>query len=178
MNRMGFKFFSNLNNKKGRLEEKDMVAVGSASDHEENKILSRNNIKLNLASVDKYEAIKMAGRLLVESGCVDEDYIDAMIERENDLTTYIGNGVAIPHGVGRAKEFIKKSGLVVLQFPQGVDFDEEKAYLVIGIAGVGDEHLDILSNIATVIGDDDEKKLKHLHSTNDVNFIYEIFTTS
>jgi mannitol/fructose-specific phosphotransferase system IIA component len=178
MNRMGFKFFSSLNNKKGRLEEKNMVAVGSASDHEENKILARNNIKLNLASVDKYEAIKMAGRLLVESGCVDEDYIDAMIERENDLTTYIGNGVAIPHGVGRAKEFIKKSGLVVLQFPQGVDFDEEKAYLVIGIAGVGDEHLDILSNIATVIGDDDEKKLKQLHSTKDVNFIYEIFTTN
>lgn len=155
-----------------------MVAVGNASDYEENKILCRNNIKLNLASVDKYEAIKMAGRLLIESGCVDEDYIEAMIERENDLTTYIGNGVAIPHGVGRAKEFIKRSGIVVLQFPQGVDFDKEKAYLVIGIAGVGDEHIDILSNIATVIGDDDENKLKQLQTTKDVNFIYESFTAS
>jgi mannitol/fructose-specific phosphotransferase system IIA component len=173
---MGFKIFSNLINKKGRLEE--MIAVGSAMDQEENKVLLKQNIRLNLATVDKYEAIKMAGRILVESGCVGESYIEAMIQRENDLTTYIGNGVAIPHGVGRAKEFIKKSGLVVLQFPQGVDFDDEKAYLVIGIAGVGDEHLDILSNIATVIGDDDQEKLLKLKTTKDVNYIYESFTTN
>jgi mannitol/fructose-specific phosphotransferase system IIA component len=174
---MSFKFFSVFNNKKGSVEE-DMVAVGSASDNIDNKVLRKDNIKLDQVSVNKYEAIRMAGRLLVESGCVDESYIEAMLEREDDLTTYIGCGVAIPHGVGRSKEFIKKSGIVVLQFPQGVDFGDEKAYLVIGIAGVGDEHMDILSNIATVIGDEDEEKLNKLKTTKDVNYIYETFTAN
>jgi mannitol/fructose-specific phosphotransferase system IIA component len=167
---MGFNFFSKLNNKKGRSEE--MVALDRVDN---NEILSKDNIRIGLASIDKYEAIKMAGRILVQSGCVNEDYIEAMIKREEDLTTYIGSGVAIPHGVGEAKKFIKKSGLVVLQFPEGVDFGDEKAHLVIGIAGVGDEHIEILSNIATVIGED-EDKVKELMTTKDVNFIYETFT--
>jgi mannitol/fructose-specific phosphotransferase system IIA component len=175
---MGFKFFSKLNNKNERLEEEAMVAVDSVKGNGEDKVLCKENIKLDLASVDKYEAIKMAGRLLVDSGCVDESYIEAMIQREDDLTTYIGNGVAIPHGVGKAKEFIKKSGLVVLQFPEGIEFDGEKAYLVIGIAGVGNEHIEILSNIATVIGDDDGTMIEQLRRTKDVDFIYETFTTN
>lgn len=174
---MGFKFFSVFNNKRGSVEE-DMVAAVSANNNTENEVLKKDNIKLNQPSVNKYEAIRMAGRLLAESGYVDESYIEAMIEREDDLTTYIGCGVAIPHGVGRAKDFIKKSGIVVLQFPEGIDFGEEKAYLVIGIAGVGDEHMDILSNIATVIGDEDEESLNKLKTTKDVNYIYETFTTN
>ncbi|MBC7088005.1 MAG: PTS sugar transporter subunit IIA [Tissierellales bacterium] len=138
-------------------------------------VLLKENILLNLHNMDKYDAIRFAGELLVKSGCVDEAYIDAMIERENDLTTYIGCGVAIPHGVGKAKEFIKKSGIVILQFPDGVDFDGQKAYLVIGIAGKGDEHLSILANVATIISEDEEK-LKELIKTNDVDFIYSTFT--
>jgi mannitol/fructose-specific phosphotransferase system IIA component len=174
---MGFKFFSGFMNNKERAVE-EMIAVGSTGERGENKVLSENNIKLGLEAVDKYDAIKMAGRLLMESGCVDENYIEAMIEREDDLSTYMGNGVAIPHGVGKAKKFIKKSGVVVLQFPEGVDFGEEKAYLVIGIAGVGDEHIEILSNIATAISDDDDQKLEQLRITKDVNYIYNVFTQS
>ena len=144
--------------------------------YETQTILKKKNIKLGLKSVDKYEAIKMAGRMLYESGYVEEDYMDAMIERENDLTTYIGMGLAIPHGVGKAKEFIKKSGMVVLQFPDGVKFGDDLAYLVIGIAGVGDEHLSILGNIATAIDVDDEQALERLRSTSDAAYIYELFT--
>ncbi|WP_127836990.1 PTS sugar transporter subunit IIA [Clostridium prolinivorans] len=173
---MGFKFFSSLNNKKESSCEKK-VQLETNYENKENEILLKSNIKLNLPSVDKYEAIKMAGKLLVESGYVDENYIQAMIERENDLSTYMGNGVAIPHGVGKAKQFIKKSGIVVLQFPEGIDFGEEKAYLVIGIAGVGDEHINILSNIATIIGED-ENKIQELKMTKDVNYIYETFTAN
>ncbi len=158
---MSFGFFSSFKNKNKKSEE--------------NEVLSKNNIKVGLRVADKYEAIRMAGRLLVEGGYVDENYIDAMIRREDDLSTYMGNGVAIPHGVGRAKEFIKKSGLVVLQFPEGIDFGEEKAYLVIGIAGVGDEHLNILSNIATIIGED-ENTVSILRDTEDVDYIYKTFT--
>ena len=158
---MSFKLFSSLGNKRKKKE-----------------ILLKENIRLNLNSVNKYEAIKMAGKILVDHGYVEESYIEAMIEREEDLSTYIGNGIAIPHGVGRAKKFIKKSGIVILQFPEGVDFGEEKAYLIIGIAGVGEEHLQILSNIATVIGEGDPDKIGKLKTTKDVNDIYETFTAS
>ena len=140
-----------------------------------NEVLRKENIRLNNKSVDKYEAIRMCGRLLAEGGYVEESYIEAMIERENDLTTYIGNGVAIPHGVGKAKSHIKKSGIVVFQFPEGVDFDGEKAYIIIGIAGVGDEHIEILSNIATIIGED-ENIINKLKATNDIEYLYRIFT--
>ncbi|WP_343119298.1 PTS sugar transporter subunit IIA, partial [Clostridioides difficile] len=101
-----------------------------------------------LDSVSKEEAITLAGRKLVENGYVKEEYIPAMLEREKVMTTYMGMGVAIPHGVNEAKKEILSSGIVILQFPNGIDFDGEKAYLLIGIAGVGDEHLEILSNIA------------------------------
>ncbi len=80
-----------------------------------------------------------------------------MIQREEMLTTYIGKGIAIPHGVSDAKDAIKKSGISILQFPKGIDYDGEKAYLVIGIAGVGNEHLGILANIAETMEEADEE---------------------
>jgi len=119
----------------------------------------------------------MAGRLLFESGYVEEEYIDAMIQREDDLSTYIGKGIAIPHGVGEAKKNIKKTGMVVLQFPNGIKFeDDDIAYLVIGIAGVGDEHLQILSNIAVAIEGEDEDITNKLKSSQDAEYIYDLFT--
>jgi len=145
-------------------------------DTSDNKILAKKNIKIGLESTDKYTAIKMAGRLLFEGGYVEEEYMDAMIQREDDLSTYIGKGIAIPHGVGEAKKNIKKTGMVVLQFPNGVMFDEDLAYLVIGIAGVGDEHLQILSNIAIAIEGEDDNIADKLKSTDDVDYIYNLFT--
>ncbi len=141
---------------------------------EEAEILKKSNIVLNLKSVDKEDAIRMAGQLLVEGGYVDSSYIEAMLEREKQLSTYIGKGVAIPHGVGRAKNNIKKTGMVVLQFPQGVMFDEEKAYLIIGIAGAGKEHLSILANIASTL--DDDVTVDIFRKTKDPQEIYEKFT--
>ncbi|SJZ47266.1 PTS sugar transporter subunit IIA [Garciella nitratireducens] len=169
---MGFFSSFSFQKEKGKIKKETLENIHQ---HEENRVLLKENIKLNLESVDKYQAIKMAGKILVDSGYVEEDYIEAMIQREKDLSTYIGCGVAIPHGVGKARKLIKKSGIVVLQFPKGVDFGVEKAYLVIGIAGVGDKHLQILSNIATIIGEDQEK-LEHLKTTKDVQYIYETFT--
>ncbi len=138
------------------------------------KILVKNNIKLGLKSVDKYEAIKMAGRLLVQSGYVENEYVDAMLQRETELTTYIGQGIAIPHGVNAAKEKVKKSGIVVLQFPDGIDFGEGIAYIVVGIAGKGDEHLDILSNLVGAIVDDNGEKLEQLKITKNVDYMYNV----
>lgn len=129
-----------------------------------NNVLCKENIFLGLEPVSKEDAIILAGQKLVENGYVNENYIEAMLEREKIMTTYMGMGVAIPHGVNEAKKEVKQSGIVILQFPEGVDFDGEKAYLIIGIAGVGNEHLEILSNIAVALDDDLTDRLKD--STN------------
>ncbi|AIF50495.1 PTS mannitol transporter subunit IICBA [Pelosinus sp. UFO1] len=144
-------------------------------DKEDSAILRKSNILLGLKSMERDEVIRMAGSLLYKSGYVNEEYIEAMIEREKDLTTYIGKGIAIPHGVGKAKENIKKSGMVVLQFPEGVSFGDETAYMVIGIAGVGNEHLSILSNIATAINEEDDSMVEVLRTTTDSEYIYNLF---
>ena len=137
-----------------------------------NKVLCKENIFLGLDTVTKEEAIVLAGQKLVENGYVNENYIDAMLEREKIMTTFMGMGVAIPHGVNEAKKEVKNSGIVILQFPEGVDFDGEKVHLVIGIAGVGNEHLEILSNIAVVLDDDLTDRLK---DSTDKDEILEAF---
>jgi PTS system mannitol-specific IIA component len=129
--------------------------------------LEEKNIFLNLKSESKEDAIVRAGQELVKMGCVDKEYIDYMLEREKVATTYMGLGIAIPHGVNEAKKTIKESGIVFLQYPDGVDFGEEKAYLVIGIAGKGDEHLEILSSVAIKIDEDLVEKLKNTDNKQD-----------
>ena len=131
--------------------------------------MDKNGIKLGLKSVSKEEAIRAAGELLVEQGCVEPAYVDAMLDREKLVTTYMGMGLAIPHGTTQAKGTVKKTGIVFTQYPDGVDFGDEKAQLVIGIAGIGDEHLDLLSKIADTL--DDEEVLEKMKTTTDVDWI-------
>ena len=124
-----------------------------------NVLIAKEQIKLNASIVDKREAIALAGNLLVDGQHVAKEYIDKMYEREELTTTYIGNGVAIPHGTNESKPFIKSSGISIVQVPDGVDFGGgNTAYLIIGIAGVGDEHLEILSNIAIVCSEEENVK--------------------
>lgn len=137
------------------------------------KILDIKNIKINLPSVGKEEAIKAAGQLLVDGGYVQKNYIEYMLQREKECKTSIGNYVAIPHGIAKSKEEIKKSGIVVLQYPEGIDYDGDLVKLVIGIAGKNDEHLEILGNIAEIISD--QEKVEKLVQTNDVEEIYHSF---
>lgn len=136
----------------------------------ETSILKLENIRLGLAPCTKEEAIRMAGGILVESGYVLPEYVDAMLEREKTVSTYMGMGLAIPHGTSEAKSKVLKSGIVVLQFPEGVDYGDEKAHLIIGIAGVGDEHLDILSNLSGVL--EDEAVLEEVIKTSDTMVVY------
>ncbi len=136
-----------------------------------NSLLLRKNIIIGLAPESKEEAIRRAGRLLADSGYVEPSYADAMIDRENLATTYMGMGLAIPHGTSEAKEKVLKSGICVLQYPEGVDFGEEKARFVIGIAGVGDAHLEILSKLAETL--EDEELLEKLMVTEDPEEIYK-----
>lgn len=125
------------------------------------EILCEENIFLNVKSMSKEDAIRFTGQKLVDLGYVKDNYIQAMIDRENLMTTYMGMGVAIPHGINESKKDVQHSGMVILQFPQGIDFDGEMAYLLIGIAGKGNEHLEILSNIACKLDDDLTESLRY-----------------
>lgn len=123
-------------------------------------ILSTNKVKLNAKPKDKFEAIRMAGQLLVDAGHASAGYIDKMIEREQTLSTFMGNGLAIPHGTQDSKSLILSTGLSIVQIPDGVDFgDGETANLVIGIAAAGNEHLDILTNVAVICSEDENIEL-------------------
>lgn len=125
----------------------------------EPSLLTLADIILDAQATDKWQAIRLVGERLLAAGRVEPAYLEAMVAREQEFTTYIGNGLAIPHGVGSAKAQIIASGLSVAQFPQGLDFgDGNTAYLVIGIAGKGDEHIDLLSRIAVRCEDPAEVK--------------------
>ncbi|MFP3719098.1 PTS sugar transporter subunit IIA [Niallia circulans] len=114
-------------------------------------ILKKENIILNSSLASKEEAIKKAGQILVEQGYVSEDYVPAMLQREEISSTYMGNFLAIPHGTDEAKTAVLNSGLSVIQAPNGVDFgDGNIVKLIIGIAGKDGEHLELLSQIAIV----------------------------
>lgn len=120
------------------------------------QILSAENIVLNQTFATKEEAIRFTGKLLVDRGYVAPAYVEKMIEREEMTTTFMGNFVAIPHGTDDAKKEVKESGIAIIQVPEGVDFgDGNIVKLIIGIAGKGDEHLDILSNIAVVVSEEE-----------------------
>lgn len=119
-------------------------------------ILSKEKVMLNQKVTSKQEAIQLAGKLLVQGDHVTENYVDKMLEREAQLTTYMGNGVAIPHGTNDSKQWIRSTGISIVQIPEGVDFGNGNiAYLVIGIAAVGDEHLEILSNLAILCSEEE-----------------------
>lgn len=133
------------------------------------KVMVKEGILLNQKPVTKEEAIQAAGELMHKLGYVDETYVDAMQEREKLVTTYMGMGIAIPHGTTQAKGTVKKTGIVLLQYPDGVPFGDEKANLVFGIAGIGDEHLDLLAKICETL--EDEATLDKMKTTDDADWI-------
>ena len=135
------------------------------------QVIVAEGIKLGQKPVTKEEAIQTAGELLEKLGYVDDSYVVAMQERERLVSTYMGMGVAIPHGTTQVKDTVKKTGIVLLQYPEGVDFGAEKAQLVFGIAGIGDEHLDLLSKLCTLLKD--PALLETLKSTDDVQWVLE-----
>jgi len=116
-------------------------------------LLREGNILLNQHFNSKDEAIKKVGELLVSGNYVKEAYIGKMLERENISTTYIGNNIAIPHGTSDSQNEILESGISIVQIPEGVSFGNDVAKVVIGIAGKGNTHLGLLSNIAVICSD-------------------------
>lgn len=140
------------------------------------EVLAKDNILTGLKTESKDDAILRAGHLLEQKGYVRKGYAEAMLKRENESTTYMGMGIAIPHGTDEAKKDIIRAGIVILQYPEGVDFGDEKAYLIAGIAGKGDEHIEILASLGETF--EDEDKLKTLMSAEDPNIIYNILNNN
>lgn len=149
-------------------EAEDDVVTGGAH----TSVLQLSSIKVGQKAADKWEAIAETGNLLVKGGYVSMEYVDAMMERERITTTYLGMGIAIPHGTESAKKNVIRTGISVVQYPEGVEFDGEKAYLVIGIAGVGDEHLELLARVSEAL--EDEDVLEKLKTTTDAEEIYKV----
>lgn len=138
-------------------------------------VFNENSIVLGARFDNKLEAIKESGKMLLDRGCVDPEYIDAMIERDEKVSVYIGNGVAIPHGVAGSEKYIKASGVSFIQVPDGVEFGpDKKAYIVIGIAGVNDEHLDILAKLAITCSDLD--KVEELRTAQSKQVVMDLLS--
>ncbi|MDO3677809.1 PTS sugar transporter subunit IIA [Paenibacillus ehimensis] len=136
----------------GRLRsEGPQGAANEPESGEGEALFTPDHVQIGAQADDKWQAIRQVGGLLVRLGLVRDDYIDRMIERERVLSTFIGNGVALPHGVGAADTGILKPGIVIAQYPDGVTFDEgNKAYLLIAVVG-GEQQMGLVSRIAFMI---------------------------
>jgi mannitol PTS system EIIA component len=118
-------------------------------------VLTPDLVQLGAVATDKAEAIRQAGELLVRAGCVAPGYVAGMQAREQTMSTYLGAGVAIPHGTYDALALVHRTAISVLQVPAGVEWEPgEMAYLVVGIAAVGDEHIDVLARLGEVVEDE------------------------
>ena len=117
--------------------------------------LSQQDIHLGATASNKQEAIRQVAAALTKAGCVSAPYVDGMLQRELQTSTYLGNGIAIPHGTTDTRDLVLNTGVQVFQFPQGIEWGEgQTAYVVIGIAARSDEHLALLRQLTHVLSDD------------------------
>ena len=139
------------------------------------ELLALSSIRLDATAADRDDAIRQAGAALVEAGAVDPSYVDAMLERENSVSTFVGEGVAIPHGTLAGKDAVKDDAIVVLRFPDGVDWDGNEVSVAVGIAARGNGHIALLSQLATVLLDPD--KAEALRGATTADRVYELLAS-
>lgn len=138
-------------------------------------ILSEDRIKLQATVMSKEDAVEKCGKLLVDTGCVEPGYVDGMLAREEQMSTYLGNGISIPHGQFEDRSQILSTGISVLQVPNGIEWDAgERVFLIIGLAALEDEHVKVLSNLAEAIEDAD--RIQQLISTTDKQVILDFLS--
>lgn len=119
------------------------------------ELLTDKGIRLSETAADRDAAIRRCGEVLVDIGAADPSYIDAMLARETSISTYVGEGVAIPHGTLDSKESIHRDALAVVRFPEGVDWGGEQVKVCVAIAAKGDGHVALLSSLAEILLDED-----------------------
>lgn len=135
-------------------------------------VLPLSSIVMNGSATSTADAINEAGQLLVAAGAVEAAYVDAMHERESSISTYMGNGLAIPHGTNEAKDAIRRTGLSFVRYAEPVDWNGKPAEFVVGIAGAGKDHMALLTKIAQVfLKPDDVARLREAQTPEDVRSI-------
>lgn len=135
-------------------------------------VLPRNGIRLGLTATDKWDAIRQCGAVLSELGAVEDAYPETMLAREKSVSTYIGEGVAIPHGTDESRVLVRRTTLGVLQFPAGVDWDGQVANICVAIAAKGDEHVAVLSALAQILMNPEQAE--RLRSSTSVDDVYAL----
>jgi PTS system mannitol-specific IIA component len=121
-------------------------------------ILERRAIRLDERAATRDDAISRCGDVLVEVGAVDPAYVRTMLDRERSISTYVGEGVAIPHGTLEGKSAVRRDALAVLRFPDTVDWGGNPVTLCVAIAAQGDGHVDLLAELAEILLDEDRAK--------------------
>ena len=139
-------------------------------------VLIKESIQTKKSFADNKEATVAAGNILFENGYVEQEYIDSMLEKleTQSFATYIGNGVAIPHGMAEGSQYVKNTGISIIQVPDGVEWNEERAYIVVGIAANSDDHMNVLASLADAIEDPEEAK--KLWSETSVDKIFDLLS--
>ncbi len=138
-------------------------------------LLAPASIRLDAVAADRDDAIRQAGAALIEAGAVDPSYVDAMVEREYSVSTYVGEGVAIPHGTLAGKDAVTDDAIVVLRFPAGVDWGGNVVSVAVGIAAKGNGHIALLSQLATVLLD--PEKAAALRDATSADAVYELLAS-
>jgi len=137
-------------------------------------LLELRGIQLEAAAGGAEEAIRIAGQILVDIDAVDPSYVDAMLEREQSVSTVMGEGVAIPHGTNESKGAVLRNALSFTRFPDGVDWNGKPVTIAIGIAAQGNDHVGILSKLAMILVDPD--KAKQLRNTTDAQQVLDLLS--
>lgn len=139
------------------------------------ELLAEVSINLDASATGRDDAIRQAGAGLKAAGAINDSYIDAMIDRENSVSTFMGEGVAIPHGTLSAKDSVMSDALSLVRFPDGVDWDGNDVRLAFGIAAKGNGHIALLSQLATVLMDPD--KAAALRAATTTEEVYALLTS-
>ena len=139
------------------------------------EVLAAEGIRLGRKASDKWDAIRQCGALLDSLGAVEPGYPEAMLERERSVSTFVGEGVAIPHGTDAARALVRRTTLGVLQFPAGVDWDGQRVSLCVAIAAKGDEHVAVLSALAQILMEPGQARL--LRGSSDVDEVYRLLSS-
>ena len=122
------------------------------------ELLDRRAVRLAEKAADRDEAIRLCGAALVDIGAAEPGYVDTMLAREQSVSTYVGEGVAIPHGTLGGKELVRRDALAVLRFPDGIDWGGERVTVCVAIAAAGDGHVELLAALAEILLDEDQAR--------------------
>lgn len=136
-------------------------------------LLAEQAVRFGVVASDRYDAVRRCGELLVEVGAVSQDYVPSMREREDEISTYIGAGVAIPHSTAAGKKHVRHDALAVLALAEPVDWGEgQEVSMCVAIAALGDRHLDILAELAEVLMD--PERAERLHKATTANEVIRL----